>query len=342
MKSLSDENAAVRPGQNENPVPGDWRSALQDAVRCPYELCELLDLPRGVAEVAEERGFATLVPRSFVARMRRGDRHDPLLLQVLPRPEEATGRPAPLDAVGDLAAVRRPALLQKYHGRALLMLGSRCAVNCRYCFRRHFPYSANVAADSAIQSALDAVCADPSIAELILSGGDPLIASDAKVSRAIDAIARIGHVRRLRLHTRLPVVLPERVTATLCEAIARTRLTTVVVLHINHANEIDADVADAVAALRRAAGAVLCQSVLLRGVNDSVDALEALSERLLEIGVLPYYLHQLDVVAGVSHFEVSVEEGKRLIRRLRERLPGYAVPRYVREVAGEAFKSVLA
>ena len=295
-------------------------------------------------ELAAEAGtFRVLVPRSYVARMRPGDPHDPLLRQVLPVASEHT--PADgfvADPVGDLAAERRPGLLHKYDGRVLLVLAGACAVNCRYCFRRHFPYESSTAGPREWQPALDAIAADESITEVILSGGDPLMLDDALLVEFTDAIERIAHVRRLRFHTRLPIVIPERVTDALSSMLSNCRLQTVVVLHANHANELDAKVASVVARLARVGSLLLNQAVLLRGVNDSVAAQRELSERLIDLNVMPYYLHQLDRVAGAAHFEVPVAEGLEIVRQWRADLPGYAVPRYVQEVAGEPNKRVLA
>jgi EF-P beta-lysylation protein EpmB len=279
------------------------------------------------------------VPEGFVARMRRGDANDPLLLQVLPRVAELLDAPGfTRDAVGDLAARAAHGVLHKYAGRALLIATGSCAIHCRYCFRRHFPYAEQTAAANGWQAALAHVRGDASIHELILSGGDPLSLSTAKLAELGEELATIPHVRRLRIHTRLPIVLPERVDAEFSDWLARMRLQRVVVLHANHAREIDAAVAAACTRLRDAGAVLLNQSVLLRGVNASVEVLAELSESLFACGVLPYYLHQLDRVAGAAHFEVDDSTARALHAGLRDRLPGYLVPRLVREVAGAAGK----
>jgi EF-P beta-lysylation protein EpmB len=319
----------------------DWRQELQQAIRDPFEICDILGLPDSLAKSAANHNFPLLAPRPFVARMRPGDPNDPLLLQVLPRGEEARSPSLPSDAVGDLAAQKADGLLHKYFGRALLILAPNCAVNCRYCFRRHFPYDTVPAGDAAWAPALDQIRADTTLAEILLSGGDPLVLGDRRLSRLIDSLEAIPHVTRLRIHTRLPVVIPQRVTTALCDTIEASRFRTVIVLHINHANEIDDAVATAVAKLRRTGAMLFNQSVLLRGVNDSVEAQAALCERLVEVGVTPYYLHQLDMVEGVGHFETPVPRGLQIVKELRKRLPGYAVPRYVRENAGEPHKTPL-
>lgn len=328
--------------------PARWQLAWRDAVRDPRELLALLGLealadaiPDGPPSPGAPRGepFPLRVPRGFVARMRVGDPRDPLLRQVLPL--DAEQRPMPgftLDAVGDGAARAAHGVIRKYHGRALLVATGSCAIHCRYCFRRHFPYAEETAAADGWRDAVAAIAADDRIDEVILSGGDPLSLATHKLDELTTALAAIPHLRRLRIHTRLPVVLPERVDEALADWLATLPWPVTVVLHANHANEFDATV-DAAAARMRAAGAILLnQAVLLRGVNDSVEALAALSERGFEAGVLPYYLHQLDRVTGAAHFEVRDDEARRLHAALAARLSGYLVPRLVREVAGDPGK----
>lgn len=328
--------------QPEPPSPPvRWQQLWRDAVRDPAQLLEILGLPDLAGRVSAAAGaqFPLRVPRGFVDRMRRGDPGDPLLRQVLPLDDEDRAVPGfGLDAVGDLAARGGAGILHKYEGRALLVATGSCAIHCRYCFRRHFPYGEETAAAGQWRESLDYLAADPSISEVLLSGGDPLSLSTAKLAEFTDALARLPQVRRLRLHTRLPVVLPERVDAELLAWLSGLPQKVVVVIHANHANEIDAAVAAAVAALRGAGAIVLNQAVLLRGVNDSVPALAELSERLFEAGVMPYYLHLLDRVAGSAHFEVPADEARQLHEALSARLPGYLVPRLVREVAGAPAK----
>ena len=317
---------------------------MKDAVRDPAELCRLLELPEEFAASANAaaRQFPLFVPRGFVARMRPGDPADPLLRQVLPVANEMADVPGFVaDPVDDDDATRQPGLLQKYHGRVLLVTTGTCAVHCRYCFRRHFPYDENPRSVDEWQAAFDEIAADNSISEVILSGGDPLALVDATVAAMIEQLADIPHLRRLRIHTRLPIVIPERVTSELVKMLREMRLTPVVVVHANHANELDEHVAAAIARLADARIMLLNQAVLLAGVNDSIQAQAALSERLIELRVVPYYLHQLDRVAGAAHFEVPVPRGLQIIDDLRARLPGYAVPRYVHEVPGAPSKSEL-
>jgi EF-P beta-lysylation protein EpmB len=323
----------------------DWRRAWRDAVRDPRELLALLELDSLATRVSDKAAaqFPLRVPRGFVARMRRGDPGDPLLRQVLPMDEEDGPMPGyGLDAVGDAAARTATGVLQKYRGRALLVATGSCAIHCRYCFRRHFPYGEETAARDGWTDALERIRGDDSIDEVILSGGDPLSLATAKLAELTAALAGIPHVRRLRIHSRLPVVLPERIDAGLLGWLAGLPWPLAVVIHANHANEFDAGVDAALAQLRATGATLLNQAVLLRGVNDSVDALAALSERAYVAGVLPYYLHQLDRVAGTAHFEVADEVALALHAAVSARLPGYLVPRLVREIPGDTGKRPLA
>jgi EF-P beta-lysylation protein EpmB len=321
----------------------DWRRLWREAVTDARELLDLVGLAHLAKRLpADDAGFALRVPRGFVARMRHGDVRDPLLLQVLPQLAETRAVPGfGLDAVGDMQARAAHGVLHKYHGRALLIASGACAINCRYCFRRHFPYGEETAAAAKWRAALDYLRAHDDVDELILSGGDPLSLATAKLAELSAGLDAIKHVRRLRIHTRLPVVLPERVDDPLCAWLEGLTLQKVIVIHANHANELDASVAAACRRLATAGATLLNQSVLLRGINDSAEALGALSERLFACGVMPYYLHQLDRVQGTAHFEVDDATAVELMTSLRARLPGYLVPRLVREVAGEDAKHPL-
>ncbi|MDA0285146.1 MAG: EF-P beta-lysylation protein EpmB [Planctomycetota bacterium] len=325
-------------------VQTDWHRSLAQAIRDPAELLRRLELGHMADRYSNGAAseFALLVPRSFLARMQIGDASDPLLRQVLPVDDEL--QPVSgfvVDAVSDASFRTAPGLLHKYSGRALMIAAGSCAVNCRYCFRRHYPYGDEPRRLDDWEPALAQLRADSSISELLLSGGDPLMLTDLRLSQLVDRVEDVPHLKRLRIHTRLPIVLPDRVTDELLRILKESRLTPVVVVHANHSNEVVADCADALRRLVRAGITVLNQSVLLRKVNDSVDALAGLSESLINLGVIPYYLHQLDRVAGAAHFEVDPAVGRRLIRELRARVPGYAVPRYVQEIAGEAHKTVI-
>ncbi len=322
-----------------------WQHALRDAFSRPAELLDFLGLDPALPVLDAERlrDFGLRVPRGFAERMRKGDPDDPLFLQVWPRGAEAYAVDGfGLDAVGDMAKLKPGGIVHKYHGRVLVMTTGACGVHCRYCFRRHFPYSEALAARDHWSEALAQIEADESIHEVILSGGDPLSLSDDKLGEFLDGLDRIAHVRRLRIHTRQIVVLPERVDDSLIERLSRTRLATVIVLHANHANELDTAVAEACARLRAIGVTLLNQAVLLRRINDDAAALRALSERLFACGVLPYYLHLLDRVAGSAHFEVDEASALALMRELSAQLPGYLVPKLARESAGEASKRVLA
>ena len=320
---------------------------MRRAVRSARELCRRLELPSELADAAQAGAeqFAVFVPEPFLRRMAIGDPSDPLLRQVLPEGAEAVlAKPASgysLDPVGDLAAQTAPRLLQKYAGRALIIATSVCAVHCRYCFRRHYPYEANAPGRPAWEPAVRQIASDPSVTEVILSGGDPLTLVDESLEKLTDALAAIRHVRRLRVHSRLPIIIPARINVRLLHWLSDGPWAPVMVVHANHANELDEGVAAACDRMRRAGVTLLNQAVLLRGINDSVEAQCALSERLIEIGVVPYYLHQLDRVVGAAHFETDIMEGRALIQAMREHLPGYAVPRYVQEIAGAPSKVTL-
>jgi EF-P beta-lysylation protein EpmB len=284
-------------------------------------------------------GFGLRVPRGFASQMHKGDPADPLLLQILPSLQERSAAPGfGPDPVGDLQAQAVAGILHKYRGRALLMTTGACAVHCRYCFRRHYPYPEGIASPRHWQAILDYLRADRSIREVILSGGDPLMVGDARLAEWFRQLADIEQLQRLRLHTRLPVVLPQRVTPGLLELLRESALTPVVVLHINHPNELSGAVIEAVARLKGTGALLLNQAVLLRRINDSVEILASLSERLFAAGILPYYLHLLDRVQGAAHFEVGEACARKLYQGLLAALPGYLVPRLVREIAGRASK----
>ena len=329
---------------SDAPPDRRWQTVWRDSITDPRELLDVLGLSDHSATLlpASDTGFAMRVPRGFVARMQFGDPADPLLLQVLPRAAELIDRSGyAADPVGDGRAKVADGVIHKYEGRALLIATGACAINCRYCFRRHFPYSDETASASSWHAALAFLRSESSITEVILSGGDPLSLSTSKLAQFTDALTALPQIRRLRIHSRLPIVLPERIDEELLTWLARTPLQKTFVVHANHGNEIDDSVRAACVRLRSADVTVLNQSVLLRGINDSVVALAHLSEALIDIGVVPYYLHQLDHVRGAAHFEVEDDIARHLVEQLRSRLPGYLVPRLVREVAGEPSKTPL-
>ncbi len=318
-----------------------WQRSLSAAIRSSDELIDRLQLSddlRIPARAATER-FPLVVPLDYLNRMRTGDSDDPLLKQVLPLRDELEVVPGfSGDPVGDGDASTAPGLIQKYSGRALLIATGVCAVHCRYCFRREFPYYTSPRRMADWQPAFEAIDADDTLHEVILSGGDPLMLTDARLREIIMELEKISHVRRLRIHTRLPIVLPNRITEDLLALITGTRLTPIVVVHANHANEIAGECEMSLRRLVQSGITTLNQAVLLRRVNDSINAQFELCERLIDVGVLPYYLHQLDRVQGAAHFEVNAAKGRDIVSQLRERLPGYAVPKFVREVPGALSK----
>lgn len=320
-----------------------WKAAQAAAITNPDELLKILELPADLlpAARAAAKAFPLRVPRGYVARMQRGDATDPLLRQVLPlgaELDEVAGFNT--DPVEEADANLEPGLLQKYAGRVLLTTTGACGVHCRYCFRRHFPYSDHNPRRN-WQSVVERIAADSTIHELILSGGDPLTLDTARLRAISDALASIPHLRRLRIHTRQPVVLPERIDVELLDWLKGISQDVVMVIHANHANEIDHQVRQALANVRAQDVMLLNQSVLLKGVNDDADTLVELSEALFAAGVLPYYLHMLDPVAGAAHFDVPEAVAQNLVQRVHDRLSGFLVPRLVREIPGRAGKSVI-
>lgn len=319
-----------------------WQGLLADAIRDVDELWRVLKLPVEALPGARAAAgtFRLLVPRGFVARMRPGDLTDPLLRQVLPVGEELLPLPGfTVDPLAESHCAPAPGLLHKYQGRALLVTTGACAVHCRYCFRRHYPYDELPRGRRWWTPAVDHLLAAEDVREVLLSGGDPLTLPDAQLAVLAADLATIPHLRRLRIHSRLPIVLPERVTDEFLAWFTGGRLTPVLVVHANHVNELSPAVVAACRRLRAAGVTLLCQSVLLRGVNDSATALADLSEGLAEAGVVPYYLHLLDRVAGAGHFLIADEEAIGLMRGLAVRLPGYLVPRLVREEPGAPGKT---
>jgi EF-P beta-lysylation protein EpmB len=316
---------------------------LTQSITKPEALLAALGLDPALlpAARAANETFPLRVTPSFLSRMRPGDPNDPLLRQVLPIGAELEEQPGFVsDPLEEGAAKRAPGLLQKYDGRALLITTAACAIHCRYCFRREFPYAEQSSEEGGRWAeALATIAADASIDEVILSGGDPLTLSDARLAQITDALAAMPHVRRIRVHTRQPVVLPSRVDDGLIAWIAGIRLPLVFVLHVNHPNEIDADVRTAVARLKAAGVTLLNQSVLLAGVNDEVETLKRLSVDLMAAGVLPYYLHLPDRVRGTAHFDVAEPRAKQLLGELASQLSGYLVPRLVREIPGAPSKT---
>jgi len=318
-----------------------WKKQLSLAISSPAELLTLLELDSQCleSEFALDQLFPLKVPHSYVARMEKGNPKDPLLLQVLPLKKEFQEKAGyTIDPVGDLRSMSTPGVLKKYNGRALLVTTGACAIHCRYCFRRHFPYSDANPSNEQWSSTINNLMNDPSINEVILSGGDPLCLSDERLYELTGMLDTIPHLKRLRIHSRLPVVLPERVDHSFISLLENITLKKIMVLHINHANEINLPVLEAVEKISRTDTLLFNQSVLLRGVNDNSDTLINLSEALFSAGITPYYLHMLDKVQGASHFEVSDSKACELMNALRKELPGYLVPKLVREQINKDYK----
>ncbi|AFJ02316.1 Lysyl-lysine 2,3-aminomutase [Methylophaga frappieri] len=326
-------------------ITPNWQQELANAIHDPAELLNRLGLNHHteVLTAAQTRSFPLRVTQSYLSKMRFADITDPLLRQVLPLTDETLPAEGFLtDPVGDNAAIKSAGILQKYHGRALLLMTGACAIHCRYCFRRHFPYSESNPLASQWSQTCAAIAEDDTLTEIIMSGGDPLVINDRKLIQIVSDLEQIPHLKRLRIHTRLPLVLPKRITPGLLDLLRTTRLKVVMVIHANHGNEIDLQTATALGQLREAGCELLNQAVLLRGVNDNAKSLVELSERLSDAQVMPYYLHLLDKVAGAQHFDVTEQEGIAFIQQMRTKLPGYLVPRLVREIAGEPNKTIIA
>jgi EF-P beta-lysylation protein EpmB len=322
------------------PFP-DWQRAQASAIRDPEALLNYLELPLELlpAAIQVAKDFPLCVPLTYLEQIEKGNLADPLLRQILPIEDENDIAPGfHHDPVGDQAAVAVPGLLHKYQGRVLLMTTQACAVHCRYCFRRHYPYSQTGANPGNWQTAIDYIAADASIHEVILSGGDPLSLTETHLSSLSQQLSGIPHVSRLRIHSRTPIVLPERINESFIKWLASVPLNTVLVLHCNHPNEISEPVRNALNHLQKTGVTLLNQAVLLRGVNDDLTTLAQLSENLFQNKIIPYYLHQLDRVQGAAHFEVPDSRASELITLLRQQLPGYLVPQLVREQTTEKSK----
>lgn len=320
-----------------------WQKELASVVTDPKELLSLLNIDSNEYEqhFAARKLFPVRVPKPFIAKMTKGDINDPLLAQVMPLNsefEQVIGYSSdPLEEHDTVAE----GLLHKYKHRVLMIVKAGCAVNCRYCFRRHFPYEDNSPNKLRWQQALDYIKQHDEINEVIFSGGDPLMASDEHLSWLINQLELIPHVKRLRIHTRLPVVIPQRITQNLCDMLANSRLKPVMVFHINHGNEIDDTFLQAIESLIAARIPLFNQSVLLANINDDADTLCALSEKLFDSGIQPYYIHVLDKVLGAAHFDVSEDKAKQIAKQMMATLPGFLMPKFVRENAGEANKTPL-
>ncbi|MCX7098276.1 MAG: EF-P beta-lysylation protein EpmB [Methylococcales bacterium] len=319
----------------------NWQQQLAEAFTKIEDLCQYLhlspnDLP---VSVAASQGFPLRVPLSFAACMEKGNPQDPLLRQVLPIQDELDTYPGySHDPVGDLASVAQAGILHKYQGRVLLINTGSCAINCRYCFRRNFPYADLQLGKQQEDAVIQTIRQDQSISEVILSGGDPLLLSDARIAKLLGQLSGISHLQRVRIHTRLPIVLPARITGGLLASLAVCTQQLIIVVHCNHANELNPRVGNACKQLKDSGITLFNQSVLLKGVNDNVAALCVLSEQLFSHGIIPYYLHLLDKATGTGHFEVSAADAVALIKQVQAFLPGYLTPKLVKEQAGALSK----
>jgi len=344
-KSQASNHLALEQASETSPL---WVTELRQAIRDPLVICKELDIDPaawpGLAEGFQlgHQLFKTLVPRPFLQRMQKGKLNDPLLLQVLPSQEEDLDFPGFVsDPLQEAKFNPLPGLIHKYKSRVLLTLSGACAINCRYCFRRHFPYAENSLSKKALANILEYLKAHPSINEIILSGGDPLATPDRRLQEIIQQLEGLPQIKRLRIHTRLPVVLPSRVDQQLLHWIEATRFQVVMVVHINHPQELDEQLESALRKLSAAGVTLLNQSVLLKQVNDHAEVLTLLSEKLFAAGVLPYYLHAFDPIKGAAHFATDDQQAKTIHAELLANLPGYLVPRLVREYSDQPSKTPL-
>jgi EF-P beta-lysylation protein EpmB len=329
-----------KPVLSINSSQRDWKVVLSESLRTVEELLGFCGIEVAEADADAQPQFTLKVTRSFASLIEKGNASDPLLLQVLPGTRESQ-RVAGFreDPVGDLAAMPLPGLIHKYHGRVLLTMTGACAINCRYCFRRHFPYADNVADVRMTSAMMSYLSGNTDINEVILSGGDPLMVSDQKLDNLVGSLNRIPHIRTLRIHSRVPSVLPERVTPELLETLQRFYGKLVLVTHINHPNELAPHNRPAFESLFRHGITLFNQSVLLRGVNNCAGTLVELSRKLFDNHIIPYYLHRLDKVEGAAHFDVPATESLRIYRQMRNSLPGYLLPAMVDEIAGQLSKT---
>ncbi|SFM39447.1 EF-P beta-lysylation protein EpmB [Marinobacter zhejiangensis] len=340
------QRTAVRiEARQQDNEPQTWQQLLADSISCPATLLKALDLPAPSWLEGAVNGhalFPVRVPQPYLERIERGNPDDPLLRQVLPLAEETRSLPGFVqDPLQEATATATTGLIRKYQSRALLMVTGQCAINCRYCFRRHFPYGDHRLSPQDRDHVIATLQAAPEINEVIFSGGDPLAVNDRLLARWAQALSALPQLRRLRIHTRLPIVIPQRVNDELLSWMSSTRLQVIMVVHINHPNELDPATREALAKLKAAGVTLLNQSVLLKNVNDDPDTLCDLSETLFDAGILPYYLHAFDPVQGAHHFDVPDDHARQLMRDIIARLPGFLVPRLVREVPGRDGKTPL-
>ncbi len=318
-----------------------WRQVQRDNFTDWKKLLAFLQLDMIEAEkvLLKSSKFPLNLPLRLAQKIAKGNWKDPILLQFLPTLEETKSSPLfVLDPVGDGSSRTKPKLLHKYHGRALLICTGACAMHCRYCFRQHFDYENG---DKLFKEELEEIAKEPSLSEILLSGGDPLSLSNAQLEHLLKELCSIPHVKRIRFHTRFPMGIPERIDEDFLKLLSSCSKQIIFVVHCNHPNEFDAEIFKSLKKIQLLGIPVLTQSVLLRHINDNVETLKDLCLLLTDNGIMPYYLHQLDRVQGAEHFEVPEEKGKRLLAQLGALLPGYAVPKYVRETAGQSGKTPL-
>jgi len=319
-----------------------WQIALSSSITDPKILTDLLQL--NISDLplmqAADKDFSLKIPRAWIEKINPADPYDPLLMQVLPIAAEL--KPVAgfeMDALQEIKSSPVPGLLHKYASRVLWIIAGSCAINCRYCFRRHFPYHAHKQAQMDWQKALDYIASNPEVNEVIFSGGEPLILPDAVFSKLVAKLGKIPHIKTLRIHSRMPVFIPERLDQDFLRWFVSDRFKSVLVVHVNHPNEIDAVFAKKMQALRKKGIVLFNQSVLLKGVNDNALVLKNLSERLFfECGIQPYYLNFLDKIKGVAHFAVTKKQARALYQELLGLLPGYLVPKLVIEIPGRGSK----
>ncbi len=321
-----------------------WKKELANATTSVPSLLEQLELGHHIKVTDIQPGFKCLVTDSYIKKIQTGNINDPLLQQVLPLNKEnhtKTQNGGLIDPVGDIDALASQGLLHKYHGRALLISTGACAIHCRYCFRRCYPYQQYSYTGSALDNVLGYLNKHSEIEEIILSGGDPLILDNEKLGELISKLENINHIHTLRIHTRLPVVLPSRINKGLLNILQSSRFQVVMVIHANHANELHKDEYTKLQLLHQAGITLLNQSVLLKGVNDNSETLITLSKRLFQCKTLPYYLHLLDPVKGAMHFDVNKNKALKIKNQMEKQLPGYLVPKLVQEIAGNKAKTAI-
>ncbi|MFO2653153.1 EF-P beta-lysylation protein EpmB [Legionella pneumophila] len=318
-----------------------WQKILAQGFTSTTDLLDFLELPRSEGNLFAEKQFPSRIPLGFAKRMQKGNPKDPLLLQVLAKEDELTeADDYVIDPLSESNTLIK-GLLHKYHGRVLLTLTGVCAVNCRYCFRRHFPYQANNPGRRGWKEVCAYIANDPSITEVILSGGDPLLAANLVLEELLQSLEEISHIHTLRIHTRIPIVLPERIDEGLLDLLTNTRFKKVIVVHCNHPQELDESVLRACSDLKKAACYLLNQSVLLAGINDDAGILSKLSHALFDYGIMPYYLHLLDKVKGSAHFDMPLPRAQSIYHQLQSLVPGYLLPRLAREEPGRSSKTLL-